>query len=107
MKRLWNQYSYAIILFVLSFFTVFILINQLGESENINYIKITVNDGDTLWQIAEDFSMNHELTAIEFVNWVERNNGISGERIFPGDELIIPVLHQNGSKNHTELASSK
>ncbi|WNS77265.1 LysM peptidoglycan-binding domain-containing protein [Bacillus sp. DTU_2020_1000418_1_SI_GHA_SEK_038] len=106
MKKLWNQYSYAIILFVLSFLTVFIVINQLGESENINYMKITVNDGDTLWQIAEDFSTNHELTAMEFINWVERNNGISGERIFPGDELVIPVLEDYSSQVHTELASS-
>ncbi|MEH7126463.1 LysM peptidoglycan-binding domain-containing protein [Bacillus sp. JJ1532] len=107
MKKLWNQYSYAIILFVLSFFTAFILINQLGESENIKYIKITVNDGDTLWQIAEEFSMDHELTAIEFISWVERNNGISGERIFPGDELVIPVLKDYSSEVHTELASSQ
>lgn len=106
MKKLWKKYSYAIILFVLSFSTALIIIIQLGDSENINYIKVTVNEGDTLWRIAEDFSQKHDLTAPEFVNWVERNNGIAGGRIFPGDELVIPVL-DHVSKGHTELASSK
>ncbi|MBY0120595.1 LysM peptidoglycan-binding domain-containing protein [Bacillus sp. S/N-304-OC-R1] len=107
MKKLWNQYSYAIILFVLSFLSAFILIFQLGESENNSYIKITVNEGDTLWQIAEDFSDKHNLSADEFVTWVERNNGIASGRIYPGDELVIPVVEQHEANLHTELASSQ
>ena len=106
MKKLWNHYSYAIILFVLSFITAFVLIVQLCESDPNQYMKITVNEGDTLWQIAEDFSDQHKLTANEFVAWVERNNGISGERIFPGDELVIPILIDE-INFHTELASSQ
>lgn len=107
MKKLWNQYSYAIILFVLSFITVFILICQLGETDDNNYMKITVNEGDTLWQIAEDFSREHNFTAAEFVTWVERNNGIAGGRIYPGDELVIPVLENREINIGTELASSQ
>jgi LysM repeat protein len=107
MKKLWEQHYYAIILFILSIFTAIVLIIQLGESENINYMTITVNEGDTLWRIAEDYSNEHTLTPKDFISWVERNNGILGERIFPGDELIIPVINNNGFKNHKEVASSK
>ncbi|QED47639.1 cell division suppressor protein YneA [Cytobacillus dafuensis] len=107
MKKLWNLYSYAIILFVLSFITALILIVQLGGPGKSEYIKITVNEGDSLWQIAEDFSDEHTLTVKEFVVWVEQNNGISSGRIFPGDELVIPVVQDNSVRKQTELASSQ
>lgn len=107
MKKLWNHYSYAIILVVLSFSTALILIFQLGKADPINYVQITVNEGDTLWQIAEEFSDKHKLSANEFITWVEQNNGISGGRIFPGDELVIPVLKDRGINYHAELASSQ
>ncbi|WP_246197155.1 cell division suppressor protein YneA [Cytobacillus depressus] len=107
MKKLWKQHSYAIILFVLSIFTVFIIMNQLGDAESEKYLKITINDGDTLWQIAEDFSAEHKLSPIEFIKWVESNNGIAGERIFPGDELVIPVINNSVNTSQKELASSQ
>ncbi|MBS4189337.1 LysM peptidoglycan-binding domain-containing protein [Bacillus sp. FJAT-49705] len=107
MKKLWNLYSYAIILFVLSFITALIMIIQLGGSGKSDYIKITVNEGDTLWQIAEEFSNEHTLSVKEFVVWVEQNNGILSGRIFPGDELVIPVVQENSAKKPTELASSQ
>ncbi|WP_180968061.1 cell division suppressor protein YneA [Cytobacillus massiliigabonensis] len=105
MKKLWNQYSYAIILVVLSLLTSFILIVHNGVSGEDGLMKITVNEGDSLWQLAEDFSDEHMLSAKEFVEWVERHNGISGDRIYPGDELVLPIALEKG--NGTQVASSQ
>lgn len=105
MKKLWNHYSYAIILLILSFLTTFILFIQISGPEDTKYKTITIGEGDTLWQIAEQYSGEHNLSAKEFVHWVEQKNGILGERIFPGDELIIPVSTPINSQ--TELASSQ
>lgn len=105
MKKLWNQYSYAIILVVLSLLTSFILMVHNGVSEEDGLLKITVNEGDSLWQLAEEFSDEHMLSSKEFVQWVERNNGITGDRIYPGDELILPIALEKG--NGTEVASSQ
>lgn len=105
MKKLWNQYSYAIILVVLSLLTSFIFMVHNGVSREDGLLKITVNEGDSLWQLAEEFSDEHMLSSKEFVQWVERNNGITGDRIYPGDELILPIALESG--NGTEVASSQ
>lgn len=105
MKKLWNRYSYAIILLVLSLFTTFILVCQLDRLDDDALMKITINEGDSLWQIAEEFSEEHKLTSKEFVKWVESKNGISGDRIYPGDELVIPIIQKK--ENGTEVASSQ
>ncbi|MED3552075.1 cell division suppressor protein YneA [Cytobacillus praedii] len=105
MKKLWNQYSYAIILVVLSLVTSFILMIHNSVSGEDGLMKITVNEGDSLWQLAEELSDEHMLSAKEFVQWVERHNGISGDRIYPGDELVIPIALEKG--NGTEVASSQ
>jgi cell division protein YceG involved in septum cleavage len=105
MKKLWNQYSYAIILVALSLLTSFILIVHNGVSGEDGLMKITVNEGDSLWQLAEEFSDEHMLSAKEFVQWVEKHNEISGDRIYPGDELILPIALEKG--NGTEVASSQ
>lgn len=103
MKKLWNQYSYAIILVVLSLLTSFILFVYDGISKDDGFMKITVNEGDSLWLLAENFSDSHTLSAKEFVEWVERHNEISGDQIYPGDELILPIVLEKS--DGTEVAS--
>ncbi|CAM3429941.1 cell division suppressor protein YneA [Cytobacillus oceanisediminis] len=106
MKKLWDSYSYAIILFVLSLAASLILVLQMETPDSEKFVKVTISEGDSLWEIAEDFSAEHSLSADEFINWVEQNNGIAGGRIFPGDEIVIPVKAAEGQP-YTELASSE
>lgn len=54
-------------------------------------MKITVSDGDTLWNLSEEYADLHRLSRNEFINWVEHYNGVSAERIYVGQELMIPV----------------
>lgn len=98
LKKLWDSYSYSIILLVVSIITAFFVFFRTGISSYDEFMVITVSEGDTLWEIAEELSAQHSLTAKEFVQWVENNNAIYGERIFPGDELVIPV-----TVNHSEM----
>ncbi|MBP2240231.1 LysM repeat protein [Cytobacillus eiseniae] len=104
-KKLWNQYSYAIILIILSLLTSFILFFQNNGAGKENLMKITVNNGDSLWQIAEEYADEHSISPKQFVQWVQKTNEITGDRIYPGDELIIPIKITNA--NVTELASSE
>ncbi|UII57511.1 LysM peptidoglycan-binding domain-containing protein [Cytobacillus spongiae] len=103
MKKLWNEYSYAIILVILSFTTAIVFMTHIGSDPTDNYIKITVQEGQTLWEMAETYGNKHKMTANEFIRWVESHNGISGDQIFPGEQLVIPVLEVELTT--TELAS--
>ncbi|MDP4086449.1 MAG: LysM peptidoglycan-binding domain-containing protein [Bacillota bacterium] len=103
MKKLWGQYSYAIILICLSFFICFII--SIQSSHEDHYLKIKVSEGDSLWKIADNFSKEHSLSKVEFVNWVEKHNDIQGDRIFPGEKIVIPVEKKDDTM--TEFASAE
>ncbi len=104
MKKLWKNYSYAIILILLSFVTAFILSIRFDAFHQNNYIKVTVSDGDSLWKIADEYSKDGSISTSEFVQWVQRHNDIDGDQIFPGEKILIPV--SNEEKPTTELASA-
>lgn len=105
MKKLWNHYSYVIILICLSCVSAFIISFQFHSFQKENYIKVTVSEGDSLWKIASDFSEEHSLSKKEFISWVKKHNRIDGDQIFPGEEITIPV---SNSHDHglNELASA-
>lgn len=103
MKKLWNSYCYAIILVAFSFATVCIISVQLDEPDK-EYIHITVNTNDSLWEIAEQYQEEHQLSTSAFIAWVQSENGLSGDKIYPGDVIAIPVKVEE--MRTTELASS-
>ncbi|HAQ06199.1 MAG TPA: cell division suppressor protein YneA [Bacillus bacterium] len=90
MKKVWENYSFAILLLAVSLIFSGVAKIHLDNSDE-EYITVTIEEGQSLWQIAENFAHKHNLSENEFVSWVEKENGILGERIYPGDELIIPV----------------
>jgi len=90
MKKICQNNSYTILLVATSLILSLVLASGLkGDDEK--YIKVTVESGASLWEMAEDFKEDHNLTKNEFVAWVERKNGISNGKIYVGDELILPV----------------
>lgn len=96
MKKIWQNNSYTILLIATSLIVSLVFASGL-KSGNEDYITITIQSGESLWKIADDFSDDHNLTNQEFVVWVEKENGITGGKIYAGDELIIPIrTQQNG-----------
>lgn len=104
MKKIWNQYCYIILLIILSFAAAFIFSGKLHGNESTNYVKVTIQDGQSLWNISEKYASDHQLSSNEFIKWVEKTNGISGDQIYPGEEIIIPV--KNEDYQPTQIASS-
>jgi hypothetical protein len=103
MKKIWMNNSYTILLIATSLILSLVLASGLKSDEE-KYITITVESGASLWEMAEDFSDNHNLSKNEFVAWVERKNGISNGKIFVGEELILPVTHTSTPINATQYA---
>ncbi len=104
MNKIWNQYSYAIFLIILSCVLAFILSLRFTSGPDEDFLMITVSEGDSLWKISNQFSDQHALSNKEFVKWVKLHNDLEEDQIFPGEELIIPVNQQTWIT--TELASA-
>ena len=94
MKKIWNRYSYAIILILLSFSAAFILSGKSTNQIDEEYISVKVLEGDSLWEISEKYAEEHNLTPQQFINWVKKTNGID-EYIYAGDSIVIPVSKEN------------
>ncbi|SHR10660.1 Cell division suppressor protein YneA [Mycobacteroides abscessus subsp. abscessus] len=104
MKTLWNKYSYAIILVILSILASIILVISSGESVEEKYMSVTINEGETLWDLCQNYADKHALSETEFVSWVEEINDINGNVLLVGDEIYIPVELNDSAV--TELASN-
>ncbi|MEH7116866.1 LysM peptidoglycan-binding domain-containing protein [Neobacillus vireti] len=103
MKKLWNQYSYAITLILLSCTLAFVLL--LKHQSDDQYLKVTVSEGDTLWKISDQFEGQHSLSNKEFISWVKKHNENIEDQIYPGEKIVIPVSKQDSSTT-AELASA-
>lgn len=101
MRKLWNQYCYAILLIGLSFVLAFVLAEKTPTSIEEDYLTIKVEEGDSLWQFAETYADEHQLTPAEFIKWVKNANEID-ETIYVGDSIVIPV-----KKDGLYIASSR
>lgn len=104
MKKIWEKYSYAILLIILSCSLAFVLSLRFNSNEDEDFLKITVSEGDSLWEISNQYSEQHSYSNSEFVSWVQQHNKIDGHKIYPGEEIIIPVDHE--AELVTEYASA-
>ncbi|OKL36817.1 cell division suppressor protein YneA [Domibacillus mangrovi] len=57
-----------------------------------SYSEIKVEKGDSLWSLAEEYKTFHDMDEIEFIKWVQDENGLITTKILPGEQLVIPVL---------------
>ena len=94
MKKLWVNNSYAIILIAAGLiFSLAVEVHSMISDDK--YITVTIEEGQSLWEIAQTFKDEHNLSERQFVSWVEKENGIEGEVIYPGDEILIPVVAEH------------
>jgi cell division protein YceG involved in septum cleavage len=104
MKKLWATHSYTILLILVSCFSTLFLSLQSDIKEE-EYIKVTVKSGDTIWEYAEQYSNDSQLSKKQFVKWVLTQNELSEKQLYPGEELILPIK-STSKKGNTVLASA-
>ncbi|MEC3841279.1 cell division suppressor protein YneA [Bacillus amyloliquefaciens] len=69
-----------------------LLVSCMGNDQTLSqYVKIKVQDGDTLWSLADHVAEKKNINKEEFIEWVTENNHLQTADIKPGDELILPV----------------
>ena len=60
-------------------------------SSGHQYVKIEVQQGDTLWSIADQVADTKKINKNDFIEWVADKNQLQTSDIQPGDELVIPL----------------
>jgi LysM repeat protein len=104
MKKLLTANSYTFLLILVSCLSA-LFIYLTSNSNEEDYLKVTVTEGDTIWEIADQYANDSLLTKKQFINWVLTQNEINEKQIYPGDQLILPVKNSAINMN-TELASA-
>ena len=69
---------------------------RLSAHDNINksdavYTSITIKSGDTLWSIAEEYLPDDITSVPEYINELKKLNGLKGDTIQSGMNLIVSV----------------
>ena len=76
---------------------------SLRKWEKVGYVSIHVQDGDTLWSIAEEYYDScHKSSAgtdcapdndeiRSFIREIKKINQLAGNRIYSGKPLVLPV----------------
>lgn len=82
---------YFLFTFLLIAMTFAISDSTIQTNNQESYLEITINSGDTLWEINKTYKNQHNLDFSDFVAWIETNNGIDSSRLKPGDKLFIPI----------------
>ena len=54
------------------------------------YTSIRVEAGDTLWDIADEYIDNFDISKTEYINEICQINGISKNEIYAGEYIVIP-----------------
>ena len=60
-----------------------------GADTNATYTTVTVEQGDTLWDLAREYNKNGDIR--QYINKIEKVNNITDSIIFEGDILKLPV----------------
>ncbi|MGV3270247.1 cell division suppressor protein YneA [Bacillus sp. CIS52] len=75
---------------------VILLVSCAGNDQALSqYVKIKVQDGDTLWSLADQVAEMKNINKEDFIEWVTENNHLQTADIKPGDELILPVKKEH------------
>ena len=66
-------------------------ISQAQAASAYTYVRVVVQDSDTLWGLAEMYNPDADVSYRDIVYDICSVNDISAEDIHPGDVLFIPV----------------
>ncbi|GAA0339039.1 hypothetical protein GCM10008967_31640 [Bacillus carboniphilus] len=86
-----KKHSFSILFLLFAWILAFVYIQLTAETSADNYQSITINKGDTLWEIASTYQEEANHSIQSFIAWVEDMNNIDVNSIKPGDQIVIPV----------------
>lgn len=95
MSKLWEKYSYTIILLICCFVACIMIVANTGEADSSEYLSVTVKNGETVWEISNEYAGSYSMSKKQFIKWVEQQNNISANNISAGKKILIPVREED------------
>lgn len=82
--------------YIFSFFVVLaacvLALSYTGEKEKLDgYMRVVIQEGDSLWEIADQYKDYDHLSHSDFVQWVQEKNDLQTLVVKPGETIVIPV----------------
>ncbi|ARD49373.1 hypothetical protein SporoP37_15020 [Sporosarcina sp. P37] len=81
-----NNYYFAVLLAVCVTFA-WVQFDKLAEDDQ--YMEIVINEGDTLWGLASNYS--EDIPAAHWIKQVRSLNELQSDQIISGELLRVPV----------------
>ena len=91
-------YLLSVIMFVMIVFTIIMSSSlKTNARENTNnkkiYTSISIQSGDTLWDIAEEYKPD-EMSCKEYIKEIKEINSLSSDNIHSGNYLMIYYIER-------------
>ncbi|OZI11456.1 peptidoglycan-binding protein [Bacillaceae bacterium SAS-127] len=106
MQAFIKNYSIVLLFIVTTIVTGIILIFSLSEDSD-QYLEVVVQEGDSLWTIAEKYHKINGMKQEDFIIWVQAENQLNTAMIQVGDVLVLPVNSADSSYSENQLAFRK
>lgn len=95
--RIANKFRFTVFMIIVSFVMISSIATVIGlntaESADIpQYIEISVEDGDTLWDLAKEYGPSHVDTR-KTIYEVSLLNDLEDNYIYPGQVIKFPVYN--------------
>lgn len=77
-------------LFTVILSAVILMLSYTSSGQELNqYVKIEVQQGDTLWSIADQVADTKKINKNDFIEWVADKNQLQTSDIQPGDRKSV------------------
>ncbi|MFA9557989.1 LysM peptidoglycan-binding domain-containing protein [Evansella sp. AB-rgal1] len=93
--------SFAVLLLAIGLFTwTYINSNQVHAIDDYVTVEWVVSEGESLWTIASKNQLGDQMVMEEIITWIKNKNGLSSERIYPGQTIYVPILLESFASEH-------
>ncbi|AHI55800.1 cell division suppressor protein YneA [Listeria ivanovii] len=90
LKLFWNKF-YVSIIFVITCLVLGIVLMCTVVGNDSNYSEVNVDEGDSLWALADQYAGKSDMAKADFVSWVEKENNLTDGHVKAGESVVIPV----------------
>lgn len=92
MSKVFKEYSYLIV-FALVLILVFLTMNNVfAEDRDFEMLALTIEDGDTLWDIASLYHRDLGMTIQDYIFEIRSINELDSTIIHPGQSILVPFI---------------